>query len=124
MTDDVLPPVELLRHSAFVRRLAFHLLRDDVEADDAAQETLTRALTSPPRPGPGVRAWLAAVLRNVVRMRGRSAARRQRRESTVARPEAVRAADEAMATAEILRLVADAVRGLDPAHREVVMARH
>ncbi len=124
MNDDSLPPVALLEHAGFVRSLASNLLRDDAEADDAAQETLARALERPPRAGPGVRGWLAAVLRNVVRMRKRSGARRFQRERAAARGEATRAADDAAARQEVLRAVVAAVRCLDAQHREVVMLRH
>ncbi len=124
MNDDSLPPVALLEHAGFVRSLASNLLRDDADADDAAQETLARALERPPRPGPGVRGWLAAVLRNVVRMRMRSGSRRARRERATARGESTPAADDAVARQEVLRAVVAAVRGLDAPHREVVMLRH
>jgi RNA polymerase sigma-70 factor (ECF subfamily) len=124
MTDDAPPPADLLAHAGFVRRLAFHLLRDDADADDAAQETLARALARPPRAGPGVRAWLATVLRNIVRKEGRGASRRARREAAVARPEGGRAGDDAVAREEILRSVTEAVASLDAAQREVVLLRH
>jgi RNA polymerase sigma-70 factor (ECF subfamily) len=121
MDTPALPPAALVEHAAFVRRLAFHLLRNDAEADDAAQETLAR---SPPRVGSGVRAWLATVLRNVVRMRARAAVRRASREARSAGEGSVRGTDDGVARAEILRAVATAVAALDPRHREVVFMRH
>lgn len=124
MTDHTLPPADLLRHAAFVRRLAFHLLRDDVDADDAAQQTLARALERPPRHGPGLRAWLETVLRNVVRMDRRTGGRRAGREARVARAEPLPSAEDAAGRAELLRRVADAVGSLDLSQREVVMMRH
>ncbi len=124
VTIPTLPPAALLEHAAFVRRLAFHLLREDAGADDAAQETLLRAIERPPRAGSRARAWLAAVLRNVVRMRGRGAARRGARERARARPEATRGTDETAARDEILRAVVAAVATLPPLEREAVFLRH
>ena len=119
-----LPPADLVAHAAFVRRLARGLTRDDAEADDAAQETLARAMERPPCAGPGLGGWLAAVLRNVVRRRRRTDGRRARREESSARREGVPAVDDAAARGEALRRVTDAVNGLDPAAREVVWLRH
>lgn len=124
MTNPLLPPVDLVEHAAFVRRLAFHLLHDDAAADDATQETLVRALDRPPRPGPGLRGWLATVLQNVVRMDVRGRGRTLRRERSRAVACAAPSVADVVAREELLRLVVDAVRGLDPAHREVVLLRH
>jgi RNA polymerase sigma-70 factor (ECF subfamily) len=124
MDSDASPPADLASHAAFVRRLAFHLLRRDADADDAAQETLARAVERPPRGGDGLRAWLAAVLKNVVSGGRRAEARRRRREEVAARPEGTRGPDAAAGNAQILRVVADAVASLDAPHREVVMLRH
>jgi RNA polymerase sigma-70 factor (ECF subfamily) len=124
MTPPVVAPVELVEHAAFVRRLAFHLLRDDADADDAAQETMLRAIERSPREGGGVRAWLAAVLRNVVRMRRRGDARRVAREAVRARPDGIASAHAVAARAQILRAVVSAIDALPPADREVVLLRH
>jgi RNA polymerase sigma-70 factor (ECF subfamily) len=124
MDADASPPADLVSHAAFVRRLAFHLLRRDADADDAAQETLARAIERPPRGGDGLKAWLAAVLRNVVSGGRRADVRRRRREEVAARPEGESGPDAAAGNAQILRVVADAVASLDAPHREVVMLRH
>jgi RNA polymerase sigma factor (sigma-70 family) len=124
MPDPSLPPNDLVEHAAFVRRLAFHLLHDDANADDAAQETLARAITTPPCRGPGFRSWLAAVLTNVVRRGHRQHARIERREHAAARPESTRGTADVAARDEILAAVTDAVRWLDAPHREVVLLRH
>jgi RNA polymerase sigma-70 factor (ECF subfamily) len=119
------PPAELLGHAAFVRSLAFGLLRDDAEAYDAAQEALVLAIEHAPaaRTG-GPRAWLATVLRNLVSTRRRGARRRDVRERAAARSEATGSVDDVVARAEILRVVGDAVRSLDPAAQQVVLLRH
>jgi len=106
-----------------VRSLAFHLLRDDADADDAAQETLARALATKRRPDE-TRPWLAGVLRNVVRRSSRDRVRRALREARVARPEALPAAADFVAREQILRRVADAVLALDEPQRVVVLLRH
>ena len=124
MTDPLLPPIDLVEHAAFVRRLAFQLLRDDAAADDAAQETIVRALERPPREGPGIRAWLVTVLRNVVRMGVRGRIRSHLREGSVSVADSGPSVADVVAREELLRLVVDAVRSLDPAHREVVLLRH
>lgn len=74
----------LLEHSAWVRRLAGRLLRDDALADDLTQEALLTALVTPPTKGLPVGPWLGKVVRNLVRMRVRSTRRRQDRETAVA----------------------------------------
>lgn len=71
----------LLEHSAWVRRLAGSLVRDEALAEDLTQEAWLAALRHPPVAGLPVRPWLAQVLRNLVRMHLRGARRRQARES-------------------------------------------
>jgi DNA-directed RNA polymerase specialized sigma24 family protein len=72
----------LLSQLDWVERLAAHLVRDHSSAEDLAQATLTVALTEPPRidlGARGLRAWLAQVMRNVLRQGARSDARSARR---------------------------------------------
>lgn len=121
--SEAIPPPDLVQHASFVRRLAYALLRNDADADDAAQETLARAVERPPR-GPSVRAWLATVLKHVVRRHYRVDARRERRETAAARAEATPSAADRAGHAEILRAVVVAVEALDPLSREVVLLRH
>ena len=47
-------PDELLEHVTFVRALARSLLRDESDADDAAQDTYLAAVRSPPRKRTGI----------------------------------------------------------------------
>jgi len=118
------PPAELLAHAVFVRRLAGALLRDDAEADDAAQEAIVRSIEHPPgRPAEGT-GWIAAILRNVVRRRHRGETRARVREASVARREAIAGPGDLAARSEIVRRIADAVAGLDAPAREVVLLRH
>ncbi len=106
-----------------MRSLAFHLLRDDADADDAAQETLARALATTRRPDETL-PWLAGVLRNVVRRGSRDRVRRAAREARVARAEALPATADFVAREQILRRVADAVLALEEPQRVVVLLRH
>ncbi len=73
---------ELLAHTGWVRHLARQLLADEHHAEDVAQETLRIAVERQPHKGPGLRAWLARVARNLafntLRDRSRRSAREQR----------------------------------------------
>lgn len=82
-------PELLLAHTGFVRELARHLLGDAHQAEDVAQETLAIALERPPRSGERLRAWLAAVTRNLARQSVRGAGHRRAREEVAARGEAL-----------------------------------
>ncbi len=120
------PPVpidELLRHAAWVRGLARSLVHDDAAADDALQETWTAALRSPPRDADTSRAWLARVVRNAVRARGRADARRVRREEAVARSEGLEATADVVARAEQHRRLVLALMELDEPYRRTLLLR-
>ncbi len=110
-------------HTDYLRRLAHALLRDAAAADDAVQETWLQAVRTPPREGPSQRAWLAQVMRNVVRKGWRGEARRKQREaawSPRAEPEDPGTQLQRVEQAEILLA---AIRRLDPAKREVIELR-
>ena len=83
MTDAAHPVAieTLLTHRAWVRGLAWSLVRDAHLVDEVEQETWLRALRSPPNKEAAVRGWLATVVRNVVRNRFRSESRRAHHES-------------------------------------------
>lgn len=88
----------LLREQEWLRRLARRLLGDGPDADDLAQETLTRAIRRAGRSRdngsaaasgrPSVRGWLRTIAHNLRLERGREEARRRVRERGAARPEA------------------------------------
>ena len=77
MTETQIPPTLMATHAAALRQLARRLVQDPNDAEDALQETWLRALQAPPHNTHRLRAWLEAVLRNVVRRRVR-----QRRRGT------------------------------------------
>lgn len=105
---------------------------DDV--DDVVQETMVRALQHPPRGDLG--AWLARVLRNVVRFRRRSDLRRQRRERVVAQRdtasadvEANRRGDarepiDALQKLEAAERISQALRALPEPYRTILVQRY
>ena len=70
-THDPPPLEQLLAHRAWVKALARRLSRDEADADDLEQDAWLSAVRTPPRAGDGLRAWLAAVLRNRSRERHR-----------------------------------------------------
>ena len=121
-----LDPELLLAHGDWLRRLSRQLAGDPHLADDVVQDAWTQALEQPPRlaaaPG-GLRAWLATVVRNSVRMHRRSARRRVAREAlaAVARENAAPSGAERLAGQQ--RLLA-AVQALPAADRDVLLLRY
>lgn len=128
VTMDPIPQTEegVLARDAWVRELAAVVARDDLTAEDLAQETWLRALQA--RVVEPVRdsgAWLATVLKNAARNVRRGEARRTSRERAVARPEREEAAgpfDLAAYEERRADLVA-AIERLVPAQRDVLTAR-
>ncbi len=116
---------DLLREQTdFLRRLARGLLYDRASADDAVQEAWLVALRRRTEgPGP-TRAWLAGVVRNVVRQSARTADRRSRREREAAAGEATVSAADSVERIERMRRVADAVEALDEPYRATILLRY
>jgi RNA polymerase sigma-70 factor (ECF subfamily) len=114
-------PQALLAHAEWVRRLAAALVRAD-DADDVAQQALAQALVAPP-PSRNLRAWFAAIVRNVARRRRRDEATRARYEAFA--PEAIESGDPALAVAraELHRRVVDAVLALAEPYRSTLVLR-
>ena len=71
---------ELLANTAWVRRLAAHLVRGP-DADDLAQEVWVAAAGSPRPAGVAAATWLGGIVRNLAKMRARSEGRRVAREN-------------------------------------------
>jgi len=115
----------LLAESAWMRRLARLLITGaaGADADDAVQDALVVAFErGDARPK---RAWLAAVLRNGLRMRARGDSRRQARERTagVERSGVAPAADEVAARLDAHRRLVEAVAALEEPYRETIALR-
>ncbi|MCK6444854.1 MAG: sigma-70 family RNA polymerase sigma factor [Planctomycetes bacterium] len=120
MTPPTSEPDLLLADLAWTRRLARTLVRDAATADDVAQEAWLAA-----RQGArGGRAWLAGVVRNLVRQARRADVRRAARELDAAAPEAREGADELVARAELQQRLVAAVLALDEPYRSTVLRRH
>ncbi|MEE8106726.1 MAG: sigma-70 family RNA polymerase sigma factor [Planctomycetota bacterium] len=117
-------PETLLQHATFLRGLARGLLGGSEDAGDVVQQTWLAALEKGPRRPEKARAWLAATLRNFVRMSYRGKARRSRREEAAARPERVVATDEIAELTELQRRVAEAVHTLEEPYRTTIVLRY
>lgn len=121
--DARLPERSVLQeHTAFLRRLAFSLLHDEHAADDVVQQSFVAALEREERPR-NLRAWLAAVARNLSLSALRSRRNRARREQAVARRDRVPPPDEGIARLELQRRVVDAVLALDEPYRSAIVYR-
>lgn len=121
--------VDLLSHSAWVRRLAKSLVHDDALADDLTQEAWLAALRHPPAPGLSPRPWLGQVLRNLVRMRFRGESRRRKREETAQNdllPPAAHLDSPAQLVerVETQRALAGLVVGLAEPYRSAILLRY
>lgn len=112
---------ELIRHRRFLSALARSLVHDEHRAEDVVQETFVAALEKPPRAGVPLKAWLAAVVRNVAFKDRRSRARRYDRERSVARSEV---SLDVQRDLELEEELVAAVRDLEEPFRTVVVLRH
>ncbi len=117
-------PEEILSHAAWLRRLARALLGADPAVEDAVQEAWTAAVRARPDRERPLRPWLAHVLRNFVRKRGRDQARRVAREAGSAPMVALPGADELIARQQVQRVVAEMVLGLEEPYRSTVLLRY
>jgi len=112
---------ELLRHGAFLRRLAASLLRGEEGVDDVIQHAYVKALESHPR---HPRAWLAKVVRNLVYERLRLRSRARRRERVAARRETLPSPADYVERLEVQRQVVAAVLSLREPYRSTIMQRY
>ena len=112
---------ELLSHATWVQTLARSLAFDPGRADDIAQETLRKALESPPRDRRNLRGWFTSTARNAARQMARSERSRTGREHDVARPEAGSSTADLVARAQLERSVVEHVLELAPTQRDVVL---
>lgn len=117
-----LSPEALLGQADFVRALARSLMADGNAADDLAQDALTAGLERPPGPAKA-RAWLASVLRNLLRERQRGAASRAAREQASARAERVPSTAEVLERESARAAVVSAVLALEEPYRTVILLR-
>lgn len=115
---------DLLEHQAWVRALARRLVRDPHLAEDLVQETWVAALERPAGSVRAMRAWLASVLRNLVRERARTDGSRRWREESSAREEATASTLELYAKVSAHRRVVESVTELPEHYREALLLRY
>ncbi len=125
MTDSTRPVAieTLLSHRAWVRGLAWSLVRDAHLVDEVEQETWLRALRSPPHEDAAARRWLATVVRNVVRNRFRSSSRRAHHEGAVVPRTASPGAGDVVARADSQQRLVSIVMALDDPARSTLLLR-
>jgi RNA polymerase sigma-70 factor (ECF subfamily) len=113
-----------LEDMRWLRALAARLVRDPHMADDAVQETLLAAMERRPRTTGSLRAWLAAVLRNVLRQEWRGRGRRARLEAQASPPGLERPTVEIVEELALHRRLVECVQELDEPYRTVVVLRY
>jgi RNA polymerase sigma-70 factor (ECF subfamily) len=115
-------PPDFPASQLFLRRLAFHLVRDSARAEDLVQETWAAWVERAPSGVQEPRAWLARVLRNRAFNQKREDARRARRERLAGSPD-----PSAPATAGTLEAQAEllaALRRLEEPYRTTLVERY
>ena len=127
-------PESLHDEAAWVRAIARSLVRDPDREDDLVQETWLAALRAghrSPRDSArsvrSVRAWLATVMRNVVRQSARTERRRAEREGVVTREragECGRDPVDVLERASLHRLLVEAVTDLEEPFRTTLLLRY
>lgn len=114
----------LLDEQAWMRRLARRLVEDEASADDLVQQAWLALLKRPPAAGPGLRGFLATVLRRLASKREHGDARRTQRElrAEIA-PREIPSPEELAAEVDAQRELVEAVLALDEPYRETVLLR-
>jgi RNA polymerase sigma-70 factor (ECF subfamily) len=115
---------DLLATDAWIRALARHLVADDEDAKDVAQDAWLKALTHRPDKRGPIHRWMGKVVRNLVINRRSSDVRRTERERRVARPERFPSVAELWDREETRRTVATAVFELEEPYRTAVLYRY
>src|SRR5262245_55974070 len=109
----------LLGQARWVEGFARALVRED--SDDVAQDAWLAAIQHPPAPAASPRPWFATVMRNLKRMRFRSASRRRAREDASATDEKVPTPAELTHRMELQRRLASAVLALEEPQRSTIV---
>ncbi len=114
---------ELLSHMGWVRNLARGLVREE-DAEDLAQETMLRAIQTPPSHSENLRGWLATISRNLMRSSNRKEARRaQRFDLNKPQPLEPPKPEELFYRAEMAETVRKLVDRLDDNTRYLILLR-
>ncbi len=124
MDPDTQHSVEaLLRHSAWMRRLARQLTKGEHHAADVEQQTWLQALRHPPAHASNLRAWVARVMGNVVRRERRDDERRRRCRTDSCETTAQPATDDLVERAELHHRLTGMVLQLKEPYRTTVLLR-
>jgi RNA polymerase sigma-70 factor (ECF subfamily) len=115
---------ELLRHAAWIRRLALGLVGDAALAEDLVQDTWLAALRRRPSADQPLRPWLGTVLRNAARQAFRGGARRGERQALARAPAPVAGPEELAERLEVERRLTDELARLDEPFRSTLMLRY
>jgi RNA polymerase sigma factor (sigma-70 family) len=110
---------QLVAETGWLRRLALSLVHDQAAAEDIAHDTLLIAAERPPPEDRPLRPWLARVALNIVRMRGRSAVRRDARATDYR--DAELGADRILERVNTQRRLTELVLALDAPYRDVIL---
>jgi RNA polymerase sigma factor (sigma-70 family) len=122
MEDARIPTSEqLMAEMGWVRQLARALAKDEVLADDVAQDTWLVAAERHPDATRPLRPWLGRVVINLVRTRRRGEGRRQRREAEVDGERDVPTPAELVERVQLQRAVADEVLALAEPYRSTIL---
>lgn len=123
MADIPRTPVDvesILTEDRFLRSLAYGLLGERNEVEDAVQDSWLRSLVHPGQKPGALRSFLTRILRNRIHDLRRGARRRSRHERAAARPEALPSTEEMVAGEEMRRRVGDAVLALKEPYRTTI----
>jgi len=124
MSSDATPVLDaLLRQRSWLRRLASSLVVDAARADDLVQRALLAALDAPPATAEHPRAWLATVVRRLVRRDRLDDAGRVEHEQRAVRRDPEPAADEVVARAALQHEISAAVLALAEPYRTALLLR-
>ena len=115
---------ELLRHAAWIKRLALGLVGDATTAEDVVQDTWVAALRRPPPTGRALRPWLRTVVTNAARQGFRGGGRRAQRESEARAPGPLASPDELAERLETERRLTDELARLEEPFRSTLMLRY
>ncbi|MEM7167524.1 MAG: sigma-70 family RNA polymerase sigma factor, partial [Planctomycetota bacterium] len=115
---------ELLEYQGWVKTLALSLARDEMTADDLAQQAWLAYLTKPPDSQYAATSWFRAVVWRLWSRRNREEARRRAREQVAAVAERVPSPDKLLEQADLHQKIAVAVAHLPEIYRTVVLLRY
>lgn len=117
-------PEELLAHSSFLNAVSYKLVFDKSTAEDVRQEVYLAALRRAPADDKNVKAWLATLAKNFIRMKYRSEKSRRKREEGYAAPEAVPSAEQIVQEEDLRRKIVEELLKLEEPHQSAIVLRY